>query len=267
MEPKKLRILRRILQRRLRRLINGTTFPLSFRSRKKYYALAGYYPPTYSLRKIVGFYMVLHALRKHSIEGDIVECGVGRGHSFYIIGYFINQLQLGRRLYGFDSFEGFPEPVKHDESPRNPRKGGLWNETSVDHIKQHFIDRGLEDFLKYVLLVQGFFDKTLHLVSGLDKISFLNLDVDLYDSYRICMKTLGPRVSGLILYDEYNTPRWPGATRAINEILPELNHILFFSVLMQRYFSLPEAHMSSEFGCEILAVLQGKIVDSVRVKF
>lgn len=185
-----------------------------------------------------------------------------------LLDQFINQLQLGRRLYGFDSFEGFPEPSKYDESHRNPKKGDLWSETSVDHIKQHFIDKGLEDFLKkYVLLVQGFFDKTLHLVSGLDKISFLNLDVDLYDSYRICMQTFGPRVSGLILYDEYNSPKWPGATRAINKTLPELNHFLFFSALMQRYFSLPESHMSSEFGRDILAVLQGKIVDSVRIKF
>lgn len=80
MVPEKLRILRG-------RLINGVSaFPMSSKERKKFYNLAGYYPPPYSLQKIVGFYMVLHALRKHSIKGDIVECGVGRGHSFYVIG-------------------------------------------------------------------------------------------------------------------------------------------------------------------------------------
>lgn len=211
--------------------------------------------------------MVLHTVRKHNLKGDVVECGVGKGHSLYVIGSFMNQLHLRCQLYGFDSFEGFPEPSKYDESSRNPKKGE-WNETSVDYVKQIFISMGLEDFLKkYVSLVQGFFDKTLHLVSDLDTISFLNLDVDLYDSYKICMQTFGPRVSGLILYDEYNSPNFPGAARAINETLPELNHILFFSELIQRYFSLPKAHMSSEFGRDILAVLQGKIVDSERIKF
>lgn len=246
MVPMKLRILRG-------KLINAFTI----------------YPPLYRpsyLQRIVGFYEVLHALRKHSIEGDIVECGVGMGHSFYIIGSFINQLQLGCKLYGFDSFEGFPEPSKYDESPRNPKKGE-WSKTSVDYVKQVFISVGLEDFLKkYTSLMQGFFDETLHLVPDLDTISFLNLDVDLYDSYRICMKTFGPRVSGLILYDEFNETNWPGATRAINETLPELNHILFFSALLKRYFSLPETHMSSEFGRDILAVLEGEIVDYARVK-
>jgi hypothetical protein len=85
-----------------------------------------------------------------------------------------------------------------------PRGGDLWSETSVGHVRQHFVDGGLGDFLKAnVSLVAGFFDKTLYSAANImDTISFLSLDVDLYDSYKICMQNFGPRVSGLILYDE-----------------------------------------------------------------
>ncbi len=65
MVPMKLRILRG-------KLINAFTIYLPL------------YRPSY-LQRIVGFYEVLHALRKHSIEGDIVECGVGWDIHFILL--------------------------------------------------------------------------------------------------------------------------------------------------------------------------------------
>ena len=68
------------------------------------------------------------------IEGDIVECGVGNGNSLLNLcrlAYFENK---GRKIYVFDSFEGFPEPSIEDESERNTQKGE-WNVTTVESIK------------------------------------------------------------------------------------------------------------------------------------
>ena len=51
-----------------------------------------------------------------NIEGDIVECGVSIGHGtllFLLLSEFVG---VERMCYGFDSFEGFPEPVDKDET-------------------------------------------------------------------------------------------------------------------------------------------------------
>lgn len=236
--------------------------PLSAEARRQFRYLSQYYPPIYYpgyLQKIVALDLLLNLIKKHRIAGDIVECGVGRGLSFFILGVVSARLELGCRLFGFDSFQGFPEPSEFDQSDRRARKGDLWSETSVEHVRSHLIDAGLAEFVNtHVILVPGFFEDTLHTVTGLDSISFLNLDVDLYDSYRTCMQAFGPRVNGLILYDEYNSPKWPGATLAIDEMLPGLEHTLFYSIFLQKYFSLPDASLDTAFGHDVMETLQGE---------
>ena len=63
-----------------------------------------------------------------NVDGDIVECGVGRGRSLitlaslYKYELFKNK-KYKRNIYALDSFNGFPEPSIHDKSFRNPKKG------------------------------------------------------------------------------------------------------------------------------------------------
>ena len=63
-----------------------------------------------------------------NIDGDIVECGVGRARSLITI-LALNRLyesfnsHKSRKVFGLDSFEGFPRPHKFDHSKRNPKKG------------------------------------------------------------------------------------------------------------------------------------------------
>lgn len=242
------------------RILRATGFSLSWIARKQFRYLAEYYPPRFyygGYEKIVAFHLILQAIQRHGVRGDVVECGIGRGLSFFILGHFMNQLGLTCHLYGFDSFQGFPAPSQFDESFRRPSKGDKWGETSVAHIREHFTDAGMGDFLQSrVTLVPGFFDKTLPVQSEPKSISLLSIDADLYESYHVSLREFGPRVVGLILYDEYNSPKWPGATRAVNESLPVLGHILFYSKLMQRYFSLPGTNTNGMFGRAIIDALQ-----------
>ena len=57
------------------------------------------------------------------VEGDIIEFGVGRGRSLIIISYLLSQLKIKKKLYAFDSFQGFGLIHKKDKSFRNPKKG------------------------------------------------------------------------------------------------------------------------------------------------
>ncbi len=157
------------------------------------------------------------------IEGDIVECGVGQGHSFLIFAFLVKEELKGRKLWGFDSFEGFPQPSNEDRSLRNAQKGE-WGDTSVKSVlnllKQYGIEANFID--SQITLVKGFFNESLKKYRG-SKIALLHIDADLYESYLTVLRQLYPKVAkgGLVVFDEYmetgNLLNFPGAQKAIDE--------------------------------------------------
>ena len=159
------------------------------------------------------------------LQGDIVECGVGKGSSIAMFSYLVKEDREQRHIWGFDSFEGFPEPSEHDKSIRNPQKGE-WNETSLPGVLAMLEEAGLDEYWinTQVTLVQGFLEDSLHKYRVRD-IAVLHLDVDLYDSYKVALDTLYPRVieGGVVMFDEYMATRehlkFPGAQKAIDEYM------------------------------------------------
>lgn len=158
--------------------------------------------------------------RTRGVAGDIVECGVGMGRSFLCMSLLVKITQDARNLWGFDSFEGFPEPSQSDESPRQPRRGEYAVTLDSVHamLARHLGD---DQFVRSrVTFVKGFFDTTLSQYPH-KSISLLNLDVDLYDSYKVCLEKLYPLLSagGIVTFDEYvrEGAAFPGAVKAINE--------------------------------------------------
>jgi len=156
-----------------------------------------------------------------SIDGDIVECGVGMGKSFLSLALLIKCNSDNRNIWGFDSFEGFPEPSKVDkEAERNPKKGQYSvSLASINKMLRENIDD--EHFLRTrTTLVKGYFEKTLKTLP-VSKISLLNLDVDIYESYLTCLTELYPKLSigGIVTFDEYvrEGNNFPGGVKAINE--------------------------------------------------
>ncbi len=162
------------------------------------------------------------------IPGTIVECGVGKGRTFLFFTHLASRESRGRTVWGFDSFGGFPEPAPEDDSARKPRKGE-WSGTSPDDILRILHIAGVSpDFIRTnVKLVPGFFDKSL---AGYDRspIALLHIDADLYQSYRDVFRVLEPLVvpGGVILFDEYNEDRWPGASKAVDEYLAQTGKTL-----------------------------------------
>jgi len=185
-----------------------------------------------ALKKAIGF----AAHFKNLPRGAVVECGVGKGISFIGLAYLAEQSD--REIYGYDSFEGFPDPTPEDTSPRNPKKGewrGTSKEDVIQYLKTADFDEAWID--SDVHLIEGFFDTTLKHYDG-GSIAFLHLDVDMYRSYKDCFKYLAPYVvkGGIILFDEYNDPNWPGATQAIDEYLKETGRQLQHDAFLNRYF-------------------------------
>jgi len=126
-------------------------------------------------------------------SGMVLEFGVGSGTS---INHIANQM-LGRRVYGFDSFEGLPE----DWRPGFPR--GTFRASAPE-------------VLDNIELIVGWFDQTLpDFVADKDAepVALLHVDCDLYSSTRTIFKFLGDRIQPgtIIVFDEYfNYPEWRG---------------------------------------------------------
>jgi hypothetical protein len=170
------------------------------------------------------------------IAGDIVECGIGRGRSMLVISAINALLEKHeggqRQIYGYDSFEGFPEPSKEDDSYRNPKKGEWANSPSGKYqYNQSFINTVLQmgnipDF-ENTILTKGFFSESLKNHPN-NPIAILHVDGDLYESYMDTLGNLFSKVSkgGVVVFDDFlakkvEDDRWPGARKAVEEFFGE----------------------------------------------
>ena len=173
------------------------------------------------------------------VEGDIVECGVGKGRTFLALAFLASQEGKGRKLWGFDSFEGFPEPSQEDISFRNPKRGD-WSgyEITIKHIYSILNGASInKDFVRNnIKIVKGFFNQTLPSFGA--PIAFLHIDADLYDSYKNVLKILFPKVvkGGIVLFDEYKTDKWPGATKAVDEFFADKPYKIQKDERASKYF-------------------------------
>ena len=165
-------------------------------------------------------YFEVHSKKIDNIEGSLVEMGFGVGGSANIFGDLMAENKIKKRhMWLFDSFQGFPEPTKGKDSPKN-KKGQWANGNQNESIKK--LKRKIGGH-ESVSVIPGFFEDTIpeSYVGG--SIAILHLDCDLYMSYKVSLEGLYDMVQpgGLILFDEYKSPvqmrKYPGAHKAIDE--------------------------------------------------
>jgi hypothetical protein len=178
------------------------------------------------LKRFLALYELFNLARP--VKGSIVECGVFRGFglmSWAKLSAMLEPENLTRRIYGFDTFEGFPSVAPQDATDvARVERGGL-AANSYDElqalVEQYDADRFLGHIDK-VKLIKGDLVETIptflrshpHLV-----VSLLFLDVDLYEPTKAALEAFVPRVplGGIIAFDELDNPLWPGETLAALE--------------------------------------------------
>jgi hypothetical protein len=186
--------------------------------------------PKYVRRQHLKRFLALYELFKLilPVKGSIVECGVFRGFtlmSWAKLSTMLEPENLTRRIYGFDTFEGFPSTRAQDQSEfMEPEEGELCS-NSYDEllalIKEYDTDRFLGHIGK-VELVRGDMTKTVpefvqkhqHLV-----VSLLFMDCDLYEPTKTAIEHFLPRMpkGAILAFDELDNPIWPGETLALLE--------------------------------------------------
>jgi hypothetical protein len=190
--------------------------------------------PKYVRRQHLTRFLALYEIFKRvlNIKGSIVECGVNRGYGLMAwakLSALLEPTNLTRRIYGFDTFAGFPAVSDED------RTGPAWQtaEAGALHADSHAeLTRLIELYdkdrflghIQKVELVKGDATETIpsfiadhpHVV-----VSLLFMDFDLYQPTKVALESFVPRMpkGAILAFDELDNPLWPGETKALLDTL------------------------------------------------
>ena len=168
-------------------------------------------------------------LCRSGIDGDMVECGVWKGGSMMAVAYtLLDRRAENRQLWLYDTFDGMSEPSDLDVDYCGQRADELMRleepteEASVwCRAEQQIVQDNLvatkypEENLNFVA---GDVGRTLTNPDNLpEKIALLRLDTDWYESTKIELELLFPRLvpGGVIIVDDYG--HWQGCRAAVDE--------------------------------------------------
>lgn len=141
---------------------------------------------------------------------------------------YLAQHQVPKKIFGFDSFQGFDSSVLTDISLGGPdlkeyKRIGGFDDTSLKLLCKRI---NALDLAEVVTLVPGYFTETLPTCDG-ERFSFVYLDCDLYDSCKECLAFFYPRMpsGGVFLFDEYEDPVFPGCKLAVDEFFADRTEV------------------------------------------
>ena len=191
--------------------------------------------PKYVRKQNLTRFLSLYEIFKKvlNIKGSIIECGVNHGFgvmSWAKFSAILEPTNLTRRIYGFDTFEGFPSVSEKDRSKNsNHVKTGDLAADSFEEItglSEIYDSTRYLGHIKKVKLIKGdaaitipeFVDSHPHLL-----VSLLYLDFDHYSPTKKALEYVVPlRPKGsVIAFDELDNPLWPGETQAMNEFFKD----------------------------------------------
>ena len=152
-------------------------------------------------------------LSPEKYQGCVAEAGVFQGE----FAKYINMFFPDRKLYLFDTFEGFDKKdvdLEKQYSFSNAQEKHL-NITSVEMVLSKMI------YPDKVIIRKGYFPDT---AKGIDEeFVFVNLDMDLYKPTLEGLRFFWPRMvkGGIILIHDFFSTGYAGVNKAIEEFMEE----------------------------------------------
>lgn len=166
-------------------------------------------------------------LCRSRIAGDVVECGVWRGGSMMAVAsMLLREGDHSRQLHLYDTYEGMPpaEDVDKDfldadasellsqQDKQDPES--IWCYSGLDEVQRNMQSTSYPQ--ESIQFIKGKVEDTL---SGNlpDSIALLRLDTDWYESTKVCLEQLYPRLvpGGVLIIDDYG--HWQGCRKAVDE--------------------------------------------------
>jgi O-methyltransferase len=151
--------------------------------------------------------LAIHELKSNNVLGDVAEVGVYRGTFASVL----NQALPDRKLYLFDTFEGFsPEEEQFDRREFGMNAERDFTDTSADFVLKRM------PHPDQCIVRKGLFPAT---AAGLEdcRFCFVSLDADLYEPILAGLEFFFDRLApgGFIFVHDYNYAAFPGAKRAV----------------------------------------------------
>lgn len=167
----------------------------------------------------------------NKIEGAIAEAGVYKGGTAAIM----NRLFPDRRLYLFDTFEGFDiRDLKKEEAANRYNKKLDFSDATVEIVMEKMM------YPSNCIIKKGWFPES---AAGIDeKFSFVRLDMDLYEPIYAGLNFFYPRMTkgGYIAIHDCRSRNFAGAREAVVDFCKE-NHL--------NYMCMPD-----ELGTAIISI-------------
>ena len=150
----------------------------------------------------------LEQIRRTSVPGDLIECGVWRGGTaIFMRGFLKAHGIVERTVWVADSFAGLPPPtLPQDEGLDLSAAKFPMLAIPLDTVRELFARYGLLD--DQVRFLKGWFKDTLR-PAPVRALALLRIDGDLYESTWDALDALYPKVSagGFVIIDDYHAVR------------------------------------------------------------
>lgn len=217
----------------------------------------------YNFKKKGIFYKYFNFIKNNhnKIKGDIYEMGVYDANLLLSLSIFLKKIGSNKTIYGFDTFSGFPNFSKEDKIEnfeilfknkkiskkhydtikvnlkilkflRNKKK---FNPNNISSAKNFNIDiREIRKKIKFlglnnIKLIKGDFTNSFPSFfnrNKSNKIFAINMDCDLYKSYKILPLIYKKMNKGAFCHlDEYYSLKFPGPLIACNEFLEKFKNV------------------------------------------
>jgi len=169
------------------------------------------------------------------VPGDIAELGVFRGAGLFTWANLLEAYCIGDRtktVFGFDNWRGFTT-VASEDGTRSPDIHKVEGGFSPDQFYQELRDAialfDADRFIPWkprIKLVEGDIESTaISFVAANPGVRFslIHFDCDMYAPTKAALNQFWPLLSrgGVVLFDEYSIPDWPGETKAVDEFLSD----------------------------------------------
>jgi len=146
---------------------------------------------------------------ENNLSGNIAEGGVFQGE----FAKYMNRFFPDRKLYLFDTFEGFDMRDVQVEKEHSFSKSveGYHNITHIDIVKEKMPHK------ENCIFKKGYFPDSAHDVD--DDFVFVNLDFDLYNPTSAGLEFFYPRLvkGGILLVHDYFSDVYMGVKQAVDE--------------------------------------------------
>jgi len=193
-----------------------------------------------SYERIFATVMACKYVIDKDIEGDFVECGVWRGGNAIAAAEIFKLHNSNKKVWLFDTFKGMTVPTDFDLQISNGKSAknqysanqkethNQWCYASIQDVRNNFLKRQLVQNIRFI---EGDVCQTLITEDLPSAISILRLDTDWYESTKIELEVLYPKLleNGCLIIDDYG--HWSGAKKATDEYFKKYGNRPFFQYI------------------------------------